>query len=147
MKAQVTTTQPMFLGGVVASDEELQEAEEFARSMYNKNKQNGDAPVNPNEFFSCYFAGELESMMGFDIVAHIGGDLPPVHDGDIIPVDAVVYGKDKVVDAVMLVGRYINMERLYALVMTIDDAEKFLSKGKLESEMGMVIFNKIVEGV
>ena len=63
MKAQVTTTQPMFLGGAVSSDTELQEAQEFAKSIYNKNKQNGNKPINPNEFFSCYFHGKLENMM------------------------------------------------------------------------------------
>ena len=145
MNPQVTTTEPMFLGGVISSDTELQEAKKFAKSIYNKNKEKGNEPINPNKFFSCYFDGELEGMMGFDIVAHVGGEFPLINDGDIIPVDAVIYGKDQIVDAIMLVGRYINMERLYALVMTIEDAEMFLSEGKLESEMGGVTFSKLTE--
>ena len=147
MNAQVTTTEPMFMCGVLSSEEELKEAQEFAKSIFNNNKQNRNEPINPNEFFSCYFHGKLETMMGFDIVSHVGGNLPLINDGDIIPVDAVIYGKDKVVDAVMLIGSYINMERLYSLVMTIEDAEMFMSEGKLESEMGLVTFKKLTEQV
>jgi len=147
MNPQLTTTQPMFFGGAFASDEEQQEAEMFVESIYIKNKQDGNEAVNPNEFFSCYFDGELEHMMGFDIVKQVGGELPQINDGDIIPVDAVVYGKDEIVDAVMLVGiyKYMTPKRLYALVMTIEDAEIFLSEGKLESEMGGVTFNTLIK--
>ena len=44
----------------------------------------------------------------------------------------------------MLVGKYNRIDRLYALIMTINDAEHFLSKGKLEAELGGVTFNKLI---
>jgi len=104
----------------------------------------GNKPVNDNEFFSCYFSGELETLMGFDIVKHIGGEFPLINEGDIIPIHAILYEKGEIVKAVMLVGKYNNTDRLYALIMTINDAENFLSEGKLEAELGGVTFNKLI---
>tara|TARA_R100000655_G_scaffold50319_1_gene87924 strand:- start:321 stop:752 length:432 start_codon:yes stop_codon:yes gene_type:complete len=107
-------------------------------------------PINNNGFFSCYFSGDLERQMGFDIVKHIGGEFPIINDGDILPVNAIVYNADRanklvyIVKAVMLVGKYNWTDRLYALIMTINDAENFLSKGELEAELGGVVFNKLI---
>jgi hypothetical protein len=75
--------------------------------------------------------------------------MPIINNGDIIPVDVVACNRNESINAVMLVGVYKYTEefdhRFYALVMTIDDAEMFLSQGKLTAEVGGVNFNKLIK--
>ena len=138
----LTTTDPSFFGGIF-DDEETRKERTNRTKIISDKYNNGNLPSNTNKM-SVYYQGELEDVMGYDIPCLINGEMPELQYGDIIPVTAITLN-DKSYDAVMLVGQYDCNEGLYALIMTYNDAETFLSGIKVEAECGEVSFDKLIE--
>jgi len=107
----VTTMEPSFMGGMFDEDGN---AQSYALKLHKKYKDSNPA-INNNEFFSVYFDGELEELMGFDIVRHVAGEIPEIKDGDKIPMTAITL-KGKEINAVMSV--FCEREALRALIHT-----------------------------
>ncbi|MAH43956.1 hypothetical protein CL614_09635 [archaeon] len=127
----VTTTEPHSMFG---SNSNLDTIKSISKKLCENN-----VPINKNKYFSCYFHGELEDIMGFDIVNHIGGELPIIKYGDMIAIKSVTM-KGKIIDSMMVVGGYIDVDRLYALIFTEDEAKEFIKKER-KLEFGMIKFD------
>ena len=133
----LTTSEPSFMGGVFDSKGIHKETHSKTATIADKHN-NGKIPCNPNRYLSIYYDGELEDAMGYDIPCLINGSVPELENGDILPVKTVTLD-DKEIDAVMLVGVYTDRspEFLHALIMTINDAEIFLSDIETDSKNGI----------
>ena len=83
----VTTSEPSFMGGMFDDEETKQETHSVALKLHNKYKDSNPA-VNENEnIWGIYFDGELEDIMGFDIVTLVAGTVPKLKIGDKIDVN------------------------------------------------------------
>ena len=133
----LTTSEASFMGGFFDDDKEYEHTHKRTAIIAEKHG-NGEPPCNPNRSLSIYYDGELENEMGYDIPCLISGTVPELKNGDILPVNTVTL-EDKKFDAVMLVGIYADRspEFLYALIMTINDAELFLSDIETDSRSGI----------
>tara|TARA_Y100000310_G_scaffold324984_1_gene387691 strand:- start:285 stop:725 length:441 start_codon:yes stop_codon:yes gene_type:complete len=140
----LTTSEVSFMGGFFDDNEAYEHAHKRT-AIIAKKHGNGDPPCNPNHHLSIYYDGKLENEMGYDIPCLISGTVPELKDGDILPVNTVTLD-DKKFDAVMLVGVYTDRspEFLHALIMTIDDAEIFLSDIETDSNSG-ISFKALVD--
>tara|TARA_R100000808_G_scaffold23964_1_gene54051 strand:- start:1643 stop:2092 length:450 start_codon:yes stop_codon:yes gene_type:complete len=96
--------EPSFMFGLFDSEEERSDntaqAQRLAGNPINKNKQG----------FEVYFDGEIEEMIGFDVVCHIDGVVPKLKYGDKIECIAIT-PDDKEHDAIMYVGRRRESEK------------------------------------
>ena len=126
--------EPSFMGGAFDSEEEYLSRTTQAQRLAGK-------PVNNNEdHFPIYFDGELEMMIGFDIVSFVDGIMPEVKYGDRIECFAIA-PDDKKYDAVVHVGRYKSNKKLYCLIRLKSD---YLLN--VEYEGGSVEFKYKCEG-
>ena len=102
--------EPSFMGGSFDDEETYKERTTQAQRLSGN-------PVNKNkEFFSIYFHGELENMMGFDIVSFIDGTFPVIKDGDRVKCIAITPDDEKH-DAITYVGKRVYDNLLYCLVL------------------------------
>ena len=129
------------------SDEEIGESIERLSDRYNGRLE------YQLEHHSCYFHGELEDEMGYDIVKVIGdteryAKPKKISDGDVIEVLSIPPTNKfikKGIKSYMIVGKYDESphlytdsydrlirekHRLYILVVNEKDKEKFLSGDK-----------------
>ena len=111
----VTTSEPSFMGGMFDDEETTNETHNFALELHEKYKDSNPAVNNNKDLRSVYFDGELEDLMGFDIVTHVAGEIPEIKDGDKIPMTAITL-KGKEINAVMSV--FCEREALRALIHT-----------------------------
>jgi hypothetical protein len=122
--------EPSFMGGALDTEEQhsdrTQQAQKLSGNPINKNK----------ESFTIYFHGELESMMGFDIVSFVDGTFPKIKFGDRVKCIAITPDGKKH-KAVTYVGHYkTDKHRLYCLVLL--KSEKLTDQTK--HELGLVSF-------
>ena len=128
-----TTSEPSFMGGMFDTEETRKETHNRTTTIYKKYNTGKTKNLNTRPM-SIYFDGALESEMGYDLPTLIEGTVPELKDGDITSVTAVTL-EDEVINAVMLTGIDIGMTDspnskhpyLFTLILTIDEAEEFLS--------------------
>lgn len=129
----LTTSEPSFMCGIFDNEETRKENHSRTTTIYKKYNTAKTKNLNTRPM-SIYFDGDLESQMGYDVPTLIEGTIPELKDGDITSVIAVTL-EDKVINAVMLTGIDIGMTDspdtkypyLFTLILTIDEAEQFLS--------------------
>ena len=124
--------EPAFMAGAFETEEEnLSRNAQAIRLSGN--------PIDDNKSTkSIYFDGELEMMIGFDIVSFIGGTLPKLVYGDKIECITIT-PDDKKHDAIIYVGRYTSSSpwvtgkhpiRHYCLIrLASDELDYFTAEG------------------
>ena len=106
--------EPSFMLGIFDTEEEHSEKTSQAQRL-------GNNPINKNdEFFEIYFHGELEGMVGFDVVCFVDGTMPEINYGDAIECITIT-PDDKKHDAIIHVGRRKSTKQLFCLVRTPND--------------------------
>ena len=107
--------EPSFMFGLF--DDEEQRAEDVAQAI-----RLAGNPINKNKkVFEVYFDGEIEEMIGFDVVCPIDGVVPKLKYGDKIECIAIT-PDDKEHDAIMYVGRR---------TLDYSNGRKILERGKM----------------
>mgnify|MGYP003151610378 CR=1 FL=1 len=107
--------EPGFMGGAFDDEDTHKERTVQARKLAGNPIDKSDAD------FSIYFHGELEYMIGFDIVSFIDGTFPKIKYGDKIK--SITYTPDgKKHDTIVYVGEYKSGspwsgDKLYCIVL------------------------------
>tara|TARA_Y100000310_G_scaffold324799_1_gene387137 strand:+ start:266 stop:766 length:501 start_codon:yes stop_codon:yes gene_type:complete len=138
---------PGFMAGIFDTEDEFNERNTQANELVDSGQATGK-PIDKNtDHFSIYFHGELEYMIGFDIVSFIDGTFPEIKYGDKIK--SITYTPDgEKHNTIVYVGKYTSNspwshekteylnEKLYCLVLLASEKPDFK-----DMEGGTVIFN------
>ena len=106
--------EPSFMGGM------FDDPTEYYHRTRQAQRLTGNPINNNDDHFAIYFHGELEDMMGFDIVSFVDGIMPKIKYGDRIKCIAITPDDIKHT-SIIYVGRYKHDKKLYCLIKLEND--------------------------